>query len=201
MRVKNWMTKSAPVIRRDSNVREALKVMELYGMKELAVVDEEGRYMGILNKEDIIKQSSEKNIEDFVIFREFYLHPEDTIEASFLAFMETSEEFVPVVDDDLKVVGMLTLQDVLESMIEITAMDEPGCRLSLLLEDKPGKLFDVVKALSENGFNILSILTYRESEDRRRVVIRVEAMDCDDVRAALERAEISYDSLIEEEGF
>ncbi len=201
MRVKNWMTKSAPVIRKDSNIREALKVMDLYGMRELAVVDKNGRYIGILNKEDIIKQLPEKVIEDFAVLGELYLHPEDTIEAAFLAFMETSEEFIPVVDDDLKVIGMITLQDVLESMIEITAMDEPGCRLSLLLEDKPGKLFNVVKVLSENGLNILSLLTYREEEEKRRVVIRVGALDCDDVKAALEEAGIEYDSLIEEEGF
>jgi len=201
MRVRNWMTKSAPVIRKDSNVREALKVMDLYGMKELAVVDEEGRYMGILNKEDIIKQNPERDIEDFVIFRELYLHPGDTIEDAFLAFMEASEEFIPVVDDNLEVVGIITLQDVLESMIEITAMDEPGCRLSLVLEDKPGKLFDIVKVLSENFLNILSLLTYREGEGKRRVVIRVDALDCDDVKEALEEAGIEYDSIIREEGF
>jgi len=201
VRVKNWMTRSAPIIREDSNVGEALKVMNLYGVRELAVVNEEGQYMGVLNKEDIIKQQPEKGIKDFLVFGELFLHPEDTIEAVFLAFMETSEEFVPVVDEDLKVVGMITLQDVIESMIEITAMDEPGCRISLLLEDMPGKLSNAVKVLSENGFNILSILTYREEENKRRVVIKVSAPDCESVEEVLVKSNIEYDSLIKEEGF
>ncbi len=200
MRVKHWMTKSAPVIETGSTVGEALKVMETYGMGELAVVDENGKYIGLLNEEDIERLPSDKLIDDFVSFPELYVHPEDAIEAALLAFMETSETFVPVVDENLKVVGMVTLQDILESMIEITAMDEPGCRVSLLLKDVPGELKKIVDTLAENRINILSILTHRE-DGMRRVVLRIDATNAEDVRKIFEDYGIEYDSIIEEEGF
>ncbi len=200
MRVKHWMTKSAPVIKIKSNVGDALKVMDLFGVGELAVVDDENKFVGILNREDIVKLPSERSIEDFVILPELYVHPDDTIEAALLGFMETSEEFVPVVDEELKVIGMVTLQDILESMLEITAMDEPGCRISILLEDVPGELFRVIKALSNNGMNILSVLTHRE-DGKRRVVIKVDTTKKEDAEMVLKENSIDYDSIIEEEGF
>ncbi len=200
MRVEYWMTKSAPTIEKRATISEALKVMEDNGLGELAVVDENGRFVGLLNRKDIIELDSEEKAEDHVVLPQFYVHQGDTIESVFLAFMETSEDFVPVVDEDLKVVGMVTLQDVLESMIEITAMDEPGCRISLMLQDVPGELKKIVDTLADNKINILSILTHRE-DGRRKIVLRVDATNAEDVKKVLEVYGIEYDSIIEEEGF
>lgn len=200
MRVEYWMTKSAPTIEKGATISEALKVMEDNGLGELAVVDENDRFVGLLNRKDIIELDGEEKAEDHVVLPQFYVHQGDTIESVFLAFMETSEDFVPVVDEDLKVVGMVTLQDVLESMIEITAMDEPGCRISLMLPDIPGELKKIVDTLADNKINILSILTHRE-DGRRRIVLRVDATNAEDVKKVLEVYGIEYDSIIEEEGF
>ena len=200
MRVGNWMTRTAPVVKESLTVGDALKAMEFYGVGELAVVDEDGRFVGVLNKDDIMDKDSSRKVTDFVVLPELYVSEHDPIENAMLSFMETSEEFVPVVDEDMRVIGIVTLQDVLESMIEITAMDEPGCRISLVLEDVPGALKKVVDALAENNVNILSILTFRE-DGRRRVVMRVDLTDSGEVERILKIYDIDYDSVVEEEGF
>ncbi len=201
MRVKNWMTHSAPVIEKNHQIEDALKAMEFYRMRELAVVDEEGRFVGIVGKNDLIGRDRKRKVEDFVTLPGLYVSEEDPIENAILAFMESSEEFVPVVNGEMKVVGIVTLQDILESMIEMTAMDEPGCRISLILEDIPGSLKKIVDAFAENNINILSILTFREEEGRRRIVLRVDVTDSSEVERILKIYGIDYDSVIEEEGF
>ncbi len=201
MRVENWMTKGAPTIRTGSTVKDALKAMDTYGFSGIIVVNENGEFAGIVKKHDIFGRSADETIDDFLILPELYISPEDHIEEAFLVFMEHNEDFIPVVDDDLRVQGIITLQDILESMIEITAMDEPGTRISLLLPDVPGALRKIVDALAENRMNILSLLTFRESEDKRRVVIRVNSTDSEAVAGLLKDYGIEYDEVIKEEGF
>ena len=200
MRIENWMTKSAPVLKRGFTVGDALKVMETYGFSEVVVVDEDGRFVGVVNKEDIFEKPKDRVVGDCVVLPEFYVHPNDHIEDALLAFMEHMEDFVPVVDEELRVVGIVTMQDILESMIEITAMDEPGTRISVVLEDVPGALKKVVDALAESRMNILSILTYRE-DGKRRVVIRVDVRDSEAVEGVLRDYGIEAEEVIEEEGF
>ncbi len=200
MRIENWMTKSAPVLKKGFTVGDALKVMETYGFSEVVVVDDEGRFVGIVNKEDIFDKPKDGMVGECVVLPEFYVHPEDHLEAAILAFMERHEDFVPVVDDDLKVVGIVTLQDILESMIEITAMDEPGTRISVVLPDVPGALKRVVDALAESKMNILSLLTHRE-DGKRRVVIRVDVKDAEAVAGVLRDYGIEFEEVVEEEGF
>ncbi len=194
------MTRTASGFTESLTVGDASKAVEFYGVGELAVVDEDGRFVGVLNKGDIMGKDSSRKVTDFVVLPELYVSEHDPIENAMLSFMETSEEFVPVVDEDMRVIGIVTLQDVLESMIEITAMDEPGCRISLVLEDVPGALKKVVDALAENNVNILSILTFRE-DGRRRVVMRVDLTDSGEVERILKIYDIDYDSVVEEEGF
>ncbi len=201
MRVENWMTKSAPIVRSGSKVSDALKAMELYKVRELVVVDDSGTFLGIVNKEDVFNKDPDSKVDDFLTFQELFVHPRDPIEGAILGFMESNEDFIPVVDEEMKVVGVITLQDVLESMIEITAMDEPGCRVSMVLEDVPGSLKRVVDVLAENSVNILSILTYREDEGRRRVVMRLDVKDKEEIERIFKTYGIDYDSITEEEGF
>ncbi len=201
MKVENWMTKSAPTIRMGSTVKDALKAMDTYGFSEIIVVNENGEFAGLVKKHDIFDKSADDVIDDFLILPELYISPEDHIEEAFLAFMEHNEDFIPVVDDDLKVRGMITLQDILESMIEITAMDEPGTRISVVLPDVPGALRKIVDTLAENRINILSLLTFRENGNKRRVVMRVDSTDSEAVASLLRDYGIEYDEVIREEGF
>lgn len=201
MKVENWMTKSAPTIKTGSTVKDALKAMDTYGFSEIVVVNEDGEFVGMVKKHDIFDKSADDVINDFLILPELYISPEDHIEEAFLVFMEHNEDFIPVVDDDLKVQGIITLQDILESMIEITAMDEPGTRISVVLPDVPGALRKIVDTLAENRINILSLLTFRESDDKRRVVIRVDSTDSEAVASLLRDYGVEYDEIAKEEGF
>ena len=200
MKIENWMTKDFPAVKSSDSVSEALKAMKDFGYTEAVVLDENGKFMGIVNMDDIDGIPGEKIVGEYVSLPDFYVCPGSGIESALLAFMEYHEDFVPVVDEDMNVVGIVSLQDILESMIEITAMDEPGTRISISLPDVPGALKKVVDALAENKMNILSILTYRE-DGRRRVVIRVDVKDSEAVAGVLRDYGIDYDEVEEEEGF
>lgn len=200
MKIENWMTEDFPAVRSSDTVSRALEVMKEYGYTEAVVLDEDGKFLGVVNKDDIDEAPKDKSVGDYASLPDFYVCPGSGIESALLAFMEYHEDFVPVVDEDMKVVGIVSLQDILESMIEITAMDEPGTRISISLPDVPGALKRVVDALAESKMNILSVLTYRE-DGRRRVVIRVDVKDAEAVAGVLKDYGIEYDEVEEEEGF
>jgi acetoin utilization protein AcuB len=201
MRVMNWITKSAPVLKKGSTIEDALKVMNTYGFSEIIITDDDGHFSGIVSKKDIFNKPKDKIVEECIVLPEFYVHPQDSIETALLAFMEHHGDFVPVVDEDLKVVGMITLQDILESMMEITAMDEPGTKVMVNLPDVPGALKRIIDALAENRMNILSLLTYRREDGKRSIVIKVDIKDAEAVAGILRDYGIEYEEVIEEEGF
>ena len=116
--------------------------------------------------------------------------------------IESHDYVLPVVNDDFVVVGAIGVFEILEGLMEFTAMDRPGARISIILEDKPGALREVVDFLAEKEVNILSIITSTaESKEFKRVVIRTDESDISLIADILGEKGISFESISEEEGF
>ncbi|HOZ98787.1 ACT domain-containing protein, partial [Mesotoga prima] len=132
----------------------------------------------------------------------FYCRDSDFIEDAALMLIESHDYVLPVVNDDFVVVGAIGVFEILEGLMEFTAMDRPGARISIILEDKPGALRDVVDFLAEREVNILSIITSTaESKEFKRVVIRTDESDISLIADILGEKGISFESISEEEGF
>ena len=201
MIVKRWMSKDFPKAKPSCTVRECLSKMRLYHTDACIVADDDDKFLGLVNKASLSQMNLEDPIEDAITFPDFYVRENDSVEEALLMFLENQEPFLPVVDENMKLSGVITLQDFLESMLEVTAMDEPGSKISLLLPDVPGSLKKVVNVLADNNMNILSVITIKEGENKRRVVIKVDSKNAEDVAKILEMYEIPYDYVVEEEGF
>ncbi len=200
MFAKNWMNTDFPQVKVSATVQEVLSTMRKYRVDYCVVTDEENKFEGLVYKNTLANLQLDNTIGDYVIFPDFYVFDDSYIEEAALTFRESHEACLAVVDKDLVVKGVITLTEILEAFVAITAMDEPGSRILLKLEDKPGQLKKVFDVLAQNKMNVLSVNTVKE-DGYRRVSIKVDVLDPQEVAKVLEMYSIRYEKIAKEEGF
>lgn len=200
MKATRWINTFFPKVGVNQIISDALHEMRKYATDYCVVVDDDGKFEGIVHKSAVKEVSMDERIGDHVVFPDFYVVEDSTIEEAAMMLIENKETILPVVNSNGEVIGVLTIQEVLEAMTELAAMDEPGIRINLALPDRPGELKKVIDVLANNKINILSILTLKD-DGSRLVSIKVDSRDAESVAAILELYEIAYESIVEEEGF
>jgi len=196
----NWMNTDFPKVRVSATVQETLSTMRKYRVDYCVVTDEEDKFEGLVYKNSLANLQLESTIGDYVVFPDFYVFEDSYIEEAALTFRESQEASLAVVDKDLNVKGVITLTEILEAFVAITAMDEPGSRILLKLEDKPGQLKRIFDVLAQNKMNVLAVNTVKDDKCRR-VSIKVDLLDTQEVAKVLDAYGVKYDKIAREEGF
>lgn len=200
MFARNWMNTDFPKVSVSATVQEVLSVMRKYRVDYCVVTDEENKFEGLIYKNSLANLQFDSTVGDYVIFPDFYVFEDSYIEEAALTFRESQEACLAVVDNDLTVKGVITLTEILEAFVAITAMDEPGSRILLKLEDKPGQLKNIFDVLAQNKMNVLAVNTVKDNT-YRRVSIKVDILDPEEVAKVLNVYGIKYDKIAKEEGF
>lgn len=200
MFVKHWMNTDFPLISVKATVHEALNQMRKYRTDYCVTVDEEGKFTGFVYKNSIANADFESKVEDYVVFPDFFTYEDSYIEEAALTFRESQERCLAVVDLDMKVKGVITLTEVLEAFVAITAMDEPGIRILLLLQDKPGELKKVLDVFALNNINVLAVNTIKR-DGSRSVSIKLDANEPKQIERLLKEHGIQFLKIVKEEGF
>jgi len=174
---------------------KASKILKEKGIRRLPVVDENGKMVGIVTDRDIKEASpskattldvhelyyllSEIKIKDIMTKNPFCVNENGTVEKAAVVMREKKVEGLPVVNDDDKVVGIITETDIFNVMIDITGVYQGGLQMGFQLPNSPGSLKEVLTDLRTSKARIISILTsYDQGDpDTRRVYIRIADMD------------------------
>jgi len=201
MRVRDWMNTDYPYFKADLTVGEVRERINALEIPLVVCVDGERKLVGTTHKGDLLNAPDDTVLSELVKMPDYYVGANSFVEDAVVFLSESKEFALPVLDDDMRVLGVLTVFEVLEFLMEAAAIGERGARISVSLTDIPGSLKKVVDVLSESDINILSILTYPEDGGKRRVILRVDATDVDYLGRLLKRSSIEVDSIIAEEGF
>ena len=73
-------------------------------------------------------------------------------------------------DAQKKLVGMLSIRDLMRAFINVLGIEEPGTLLCILAEDKLGQMKRIVDAITEERISFGSILVARYWEEGKRAV-------------------------------
>jgi acetoin utilization protein AcuB len=76
-----------------------------------------------------------------------------------------------------ELVGIVTETDVLALFVRAMGVGEPSSRLDVPLDDAPGALAEVTRALADAGLTVASIVTLRAPDGRRQAIVRVRTID------------------------
>ncbi len=193
MLVGNRMSHPVYTVRPEMPIQDALDQMRRDHVRRYPVVDEAGKLVGIVSETDLLNASpsdaTSLNVWEVnyllskitvgrVMSRNVITVTEDTPLESAAAIMADHKiGGLPVVRNG-DVVGIITETDLFRIFLELLGAREKGIRLSFQLEDRPGALSELAKAVAEIGANIVALGTFQgESVVDQSIVLKVSGVD------------------------
>lgn len=194
MLVAHWMSTRLVSIGPEASLGEALQLTEDYQVSRAVVVDDD-KLVGILTdrdmrsakpseampppQEEIERLYAEVKVRDMMTPNPYTSYIHETLEEAALTMLQRKVGGLPVMDDDNKVVAVITQSDVFRALISLTGVAEGGVQFSLEIEDVPGKMRKVAEVIRSHGGRVVSVLqSYdRVAQGWRRVFIRAKGLD------------------------
>ena len=200
MLVREWMTPDPVTIGPDTPVLEAIKLLKEKGFRRLPIV-EGGKLVGIVTDKDL-KDAMPSKATTLSVWELNYLlskltvsevmakpvitvQADEPLEEAALLMEEYKVGGLPVLEGD-RLVGIITITDVLRAFIEVMGMKEGGVRISFDVPDRPGALAQAAQAVPPA--NIVSVATAGKHDGMRRIVMRVTGEDAEGVPGRLKAA-------------
>ncbi|AEA46131.1 CBS domain-containing ParB/RepB/Spo0J family partition protein [Archaeoglobus veneficus] len=118
LRVGDYMTKNVITLSPDNTVDEAIELIQKTGHDGFPVVDDSGKVIGYISSRDLLKKDPNTKIGD-IMSKQLYVAREymDLRDAARVMF-RTGHSKLPVVDDDGRLLGIISNADVIRSQIE-----------------------------------------------------------------------------------
>jgi len=187
MFVSRSMTRRVVTAGPNTSVFEAQELMSQHGVRHLPVVEEGDKLIGIVSDRDIRSalpfhcfkdgiSAEEKGkleglkVKDIMTREVFTISPGYTIQDALLMIQNSKVGALPVVDEEGRLKGILSVRDLLRAFINVLGIGQPGTLLCILVEEKVGQLKRIVDAITEMGISFGSVLVARYWEEDKRAV-------------------------------
>ncbi|MFO7716550.1 CBS domain-containing protein [Desulfosarcina sp.] len=188
MFISKFMTKDVVTLGRDSDIAEAKQLMIRYRIRHLPVTRPDRTLIGIVSDRDVRSAMPSKFFHDHgieemetdrltgVLVQEIMTKDpvsvslSSTIQDALLLIEKTRVGAFPVVDENLKVVGIVSDRDLLNAFIHVMGIKEPGALLGIVVDEKNEEMEHVIHALVSENISFGSILVYRNWSPGKRAV-------------------------------
>ncbi|HOD70331.1 MAG: Inosine-5'-monophosphate dehydrogenase [Deltaproteobacteria bacterium ADurb.BinA179] len=169
MNVESWMVTDIVTIGKEAGIRDALTVMKKYSVRHLPVV-ESGLFIGLVTSGDL-KQAilasmlETLKVSDVMLQNPYTITRDTPLEKAAGIIYEKNIGCLPVVEEG-KIVGIITIKDILKAFIEIMGVLKSGSRIDVILKNVHGSFDEVVSVIERNGGYIISAgMTISGDED------------------------------------
>lgn len=188
MYINEKMSKNVVSVKADSLVSKAYQLMVETKHSKLPVVDDENKLVGIitdrlieevnphratsLSEYEINHLLSKIKVMEIMNTGVFKIKENSFIEDAALIMKENKISFLPVINDENKVSGIVSRTDVFKAFIDVLGIKATGTRISI----KSDKIAEIVSLISNENIEILS-LTNVKSNDKGELVIKIAALE------------------------
>jgi acetoin utilization protein AcuB len=187
MFIDKSMTTDVFTIDPETSIADAAELMSRNRVRHLPVTDREGLLVGIvtdrdirsampsiLSSEELARKEKERivqlRVKDIMTRNVVTVSPMNTLEDALLLMQRTKVGAFPVLDRQGKLVGIISVRDLMRAFINVLGIEEPGTLLCILAEDKIGQMKRIVDAITEERIPFGSILVARYWEEGKRAV-------------------------------
>jgi acetoin utilization protein AcuB len=187
MFVSKSMARKVVTVTPDDDIFEAKKKMEDHGIRHLPVVEDVDKLVGIVTDRDLRSALPHKffqgpvspeeadanrymKIRDIMTREVVTVSLHYTIPDALLLIQQKRVGAFPVVDDQGRLKGIISVRDLLRAFINVLGIGQPGTLLCILVEDKIGQLKKIVDAITEMNVSFGSVLVARYWDKNMRAV-------------------------------
>ncbi|MCJ8499249.1 CBS and ACT domain-containing protein [Desulfatitalea alkaliphila] len=187
MFVSRSMTRKVVTVSPDISLSEVQERMKTHNIRHLPVVANDDRLVGIVTDRDIrsamplplikgqddpesLQRFARLTVADVMTPDPMTISPAHTLQDALLLIQEKRVGAFPVVDQNGKLTGIISVRDLLRAFINVLGIGQPGTLLCILVEEKVGQMKRIVDAITEEGISCGSILVARYWEKDKRAV-------------------------------
>ncbi len=138
---------------------------------------------------------SEITVADVMIKAPLSVTADTGVEEAARLIMEHKIGGMPVLDGD-RLVGVITMLDVIGAFLTLLSLIRHSSRLDLSLENKPEALEAATKIIQDAGGKILNLAQGPTKGHQRAYYVRLEKCDLDPIVKALEQEGIKVQDVI-----
>ena len=186
----------------ETPVHDALAMFKKEHIRRAPVV-KDGKMVGIVSERDLLN-ASPSPVTSLSVWEMNYLMSKVTVKQVMTKKVKCLDANTPIEEAarlmaDSKIggmpvmrsgmiVGMITETDLFKIFLELMGAREKAIRVSALVEDKPGQLAKVTKAIADAGGNFISFGIFSGPDTSSKLLtFKVAGMKKDAVKATLEK--------------
>jgi acetoin utilization protein AcuB len=195
------MSKPVITVPPDMPINEALNLMKKDHIRRAPVIHN-GKLIGIVSDKDLLNAApsqatslsvwelnyllSKITVKDVMTKKVMTVQENTPIEEAARILADNKIGGMPVMRGD-KVVGMITETDLFKMFLELMGAREKGVRVTFLIEEKPGQLAAISKAVADQGGNFVAFGQFAgEDPSSRLITFKVQDLSEDQVRQIVE---------------
>jgi acetoin utilization protein AcuB len=184
------MSRNPIAVSPEASIQEAIELMKEHAIRHLPVVDGEERLVGWVSDTDlrgvfIASMIEELTVGDVMIADPITVSSTDVLEQAALLITKHKIGGMPVLEDG-KLVGIITVVDILEAFIDIMGVLGSSSRLDVRLGDSRDAFQEVSRIIREHDGEIISVGILSQEVPERIYSFRIEKCDTEPLRQALE---------------
>jgi len=190
MLVARRMSRNPIAIEPEASIQEAIELMKEHSIRHLPVVDGEERLVGWVSDTDLrgvfmASMIEELTVGDVMIADPITVSSSDVLEQAALLITKHKIGGMPVLEDG-KLVGIITVVDILEAFIDIMGVLGSSSRLDVRLDNSRDAFQQVSRIIREHDGEIISVGILSQESPERIYSFRIEKCDTEPLRQALE---------------
>lgn len=200
-KVKDFMTKNVICTQKDTTISEIIDLMKEKKIHRVPVV-ENGQLIGLIT-EGMISNSGVSQATSLSIYELNYLLSKTAVETIMVKHVHSILEdelmelaaqkmlkhdigCLPAVNEQGKVTGIITQNDVFTCFLNVLGWDEIGSRITVAVKDEVGAIGKLSEIFANEEINITHIGVYSFDEGIANMVIRCDSLQPENVCHSLE---------------
>lgn len=193
MIIANVMTRNPIFVSPDMSVNDARALMTREKIGKLPVLDKNNRLVGIVTKKDLVKAGpsaatsldmyeisyllSKLKVETVMERNVLTVQQTEVVEEAARIMADSQVGCLPVMKGEL-LVGIITETDLFRTFVDMFGARHDGIRATFQVEEKPGMIAQVSKAIADVNGNIVSLVTFDGDDmSQRRCTVKVTGVE------------------------
>ena len=191
MTVSKNMTINPVTTSPEMGVFEAFELMKIEGVQRLPVLDSEGNLVGIISEKNITSAAADREVSivefalllskikvgDVMTKEVITVSVDDPVEMAARKMSDNDISILPVVDNNGKLVGVVSRSDLFRLLLELFGTRHYGIRVTFRIKDQRGVIAKLAIALEKIGANIVSIGNLDSDQGYSTIIMKINGVD------------------------
>ena len=191
MTVSKNMTINPVTTTPDMGVFEAFELMKNEGVQRLPVLDNDGNLVGIISEKNITSAAADREVSivefalllskikvgDVMTKEVITVSIDDPVELAARKMSDNDISILPVVDNNGKLVGVVSRSDLFRLLLELFGTRHYGIRVTFRIKDQKGVIAKLAIALENIGANIVSIGNLDSDQGYSTIIMKINGVD------------------------